>query len=51
MAAGHLLCSAATLFSGKTYSHIANWAKFINLEYIYHTQCYEIQRGIQIPHI
>ena len=51
MAAGNLLCSAATLFSGETYSHIANWAKFVNLEYIGHTQFYEIQRGILIPAI
>ena len=49
MAAGNLLCSAATLYSGETYSHIANWAKFLNLQFIGHTQFYEIQRDILVP--
>ena len=51
LAAGNLLCSAATLYSGETYSHIANWAKFLNLQYIGHSQFYEIQRDILVPSI
>ena len=51
MVAGNLLCSAATLYSGETYSHIANWAKFLNLLFIGHSQFYEIQRDILVPSI
>ena len=51
MAAGNLLYSAATLYSGETYCCIANWGNFLNLQFIGHTQCYEIQRDILVPQV
>ena len=49
MPAGNLLCSAATFFSGETHTHLNNFCKFINLQFIGHTKFYEIQSNLIIP--
>jgi len=43
IAAGNLLSSAAILFSGNTFSHIAQFASFLNLKFFSHTTYYNIQ--------
>ena len=49
MPAGNLFCSAATFFSGETHTHLNNFCKFINLQFIGHTKFYEIQSNLTIP--
>ena len=49
MPAGNLLCSAATFFSGETYTHLSNFAKFMNLQFIGHSQYCQIQSNLIIP--
>ena len=46
IAAGNLLSSAAILFSGNTFSHIAQFASFLNLKFFSHTTYYNIQTSI-----
>ncbi|KAL2102342.1 hypothetical protein ACEWY4_001510 [Coilia grayii] len=45
----NLLFSAATLFSGSTYTEIAEWASILNLLILKSTQFYSIQRENLIP--
>ncbi|KAL2102312.1 hypothetical protein ACEWY4_001480 [Coilia grayii] len=45
----NLLFSAATLFSGSTYTEIAEWASILNLQILKSTQFYSIQRENLIP--
>ena len=49
MPAGNLLCSAATFFSGEKYTDLNNFAKFMNLQFIGHSQYYQIQSNLLIP--
>jgi hypothetical protein len=44
MPAVNLLSSASTIFCGQTYTHIAEFAKFINLKYMSGTTFHRIQR-------
>jgi solute carrier family 8 (sodium/calcium exchanger) len=44
MSAGNLLVSAATLFCGQTYTHIAQFAEFMNLKFITESTFITIQR-------
>ena len=44
MPAGNLLASAATLFCGQTYTHIAQFAEFMNLKFITESTFTTIQR-------
>jgi len=43
IAAGNLLSSAAILFSGNTFSHIVQFALFLNFKFFSHTTYYNIQ--------
>ena len=49
MPAGNLLACAATLFSGQTYSHISQFASFLNLKFVSHTTYDKIQRQNLMP--
>ena len=49
IAAGNLLSSAAILFSGNTFSHIAQFASFLNLKFFSHTTFYNIQNKYLFP--
>ena len=49
IAAGNLLSSAAILFSGNTFSHIAQFASFLNLKFFSHTTFYDIQNKYLFP--
>ena len=49
IAAGHLLSSAAILFSGNTFSRIAQFASFLNLKFFSHTTFYNIQNKYLFP--
>ncbi|XP_060581296.1 uncharacterized protein LOC132737932 [Ruditapes philippinarum] len=49
MPASNLLCSAALLFCGQTYTHIAEFAKFMNLGFMSDTTFYRIQRDQVMP--
>ena len=49
IAAGNLLSSAAILFSGNTFSHIAQFASFLNLKFFSHTTYYNIQKKYLFP--
>ena len=49
IAAGNLLSSAAILFSGNTFSHIAQFATFLNLKFFSHTTFYNIQNKYLFP--
>ena len=49
MPAGNLLCSVATFFSGETYTHLRNFAKFMNLQFIGHSQYYQMKSNLIIP--
>lgn len=51
MPTGNLLMSAATLFTGQTYSHIAEFADVLNLQYFSKTTYYDIQKRWLIPTI
>ena len=42
-AAGNLLIPAAVLFSGNTYKHIADFAKYLNLKFVSFSHYYNIQ--------
>ena len=48
-AAGNLLASAAILFSGNTFSHIAQFASFLNMKFFSHTTYYNIQKKYLFP--
>ena len=48
-AAGNLLASAAILFSGNTFSHIAQFASFLNMKFFSHTTYYNIQKRYLFP--
>ena len=49
IAAGNLLSSAAILFSGNTFSRIAQFASFLNLKFFSHTTFYNIQNKYLFP--
>ena len=49
IAAGNLLSSAAILFSGNTFSRIAQFASFLNLKFFSHTTYYNIQNKYLFP--
>ena len=49
MPAGNLLASAATLFCGQTYTHIAQFAEFMNLKFITESTFTTIQREYLMP--
>jgi len=49
MPAGNLLFCAATLFSGQTFAHMQNVARFLNFQFLSHTSFYEIQRTNLMP--
>ena len=49
IAAGNLLSSAAILFSGNTFSHIAQFASFLNLKFFSHTTSSNIQNKYLFP--
>lgn len=49
MAAGNLLTCAALLFSGQTYTHISQFASFLNLKFPTHTTFNRIQRENLMP--
>ena len=46
IAAGNLLFSAAILFSGNTFSHISQFASFLNLKFFSQATFYNIQNNI-----
>ena len=48
-AAGNLLIPASILFSGNTYKHIADFAKYLNLELIQSSHYYTTQTTILFP--
>ena len=48
-AAGNLLIPASILFSGNTYKHIADFAKYLNLEFIQSSHYYTTQTTILLP--
>ena len=48
-AAGNLLIPASILFSGNTYKHIADFAKYLNLEFIQSSHYYSTQTTILFP--
>ena len=41
MPAGNLLCTAATFLSGETYAHMNNFAQFMNLQFLGHSQFFK----------
>ena len=47
-AAGNLI-PAAILFSGNTYKHIADFAHYLNLQFIQHSHYYKTQKTILFP--
>ena len=49
MPAGNLLISASTLFCGQTYTHMSQFANFMNLKFIGKTTFQTIQRDIVMP--
>ena len=49
MAAGNLLTCAAILFSGQTYTHVSQFASFLNLKFPTHTTFTRIQRENLMP--
>ena len=49
IASGNLLSSAAILFSGNTFSRIAQFASFLNLKFFSHTTYYNIQNKYLFP--
>ena len=49
MPAGNLLASAATLFSGQTHSHLAQFATFLNLKFVSRATFDRIQRQHLMP--
>ena len=49
IAAGNLLASAAILFSGNTFSRIAQFASFLKLKFFSHTTYYNIQNRYLFP--
>ena len=49
IAAGNLLSSAAILFSGNTFSRVAQFASFLNLKFFSHTTYYNIQKKYLFP--
>ncbi|KAK3083763.1 hypothetical protein FSP39_002787 [Pinctada imbricata] len=49
MPAGNLLVSAATLFSGQTFTHISQFSQFMNLKFIGKTTYQTIQREVLMP--
>ena len=49
MPAGNLLVSAVTLFCGQTYTHIAQFAEFMNLKFITESTFTTIQREYLMP--
>ena len=49
IAAGNLLYSAAILFSGNTFSRMAQFASFLNLKFFSHTTFYNIQNKYLFP--
>ena len=49
IAAGNLLTSAAILFSGKTFSRIAQFASFLKLKFFSHTTYYNLQNKFLFP--
>ena len=48
-AAGNLLTSAAILFSGNTFSRIAQFASFLKLKFFSHSTFYNIQNKFLFP--
>ncbi|XP_071850742.1 uncharacterized protein [Apostichopus japonicus] len=51
MPIGNLLCSAATMFSGLTYERVAQFMKFLNLQFFSATTFYDLQKMYLIPEI
>ncbi len=49
MAENNLLTAAATLFTGKTYSQISEWASLLNIQLPQKTTYYSIQSSYLIP--
>lgn len=49
MAENNILTAAATLFNGKTYTHISEWASLLNLQIPQKTTYYSIQSCCLIP--
>ncbi|CAG2243572.1 unnamed protein product [Mytilus edulis] len=49
MPAGNLLVTAITMLCGQTYTHIAQFAEFMNLKFIGSSSYYTIQREIRMP--
>lgn len=48
-AAGNLLIPAAILFSGNTYQHIKDFAKYLNLQFVSKSHYYKIQKHMLFP--
>ena len=48
-AAGNLLIPAATLYSGNTYKHTADFARHLNLQFVSPSHYYKIQKTILFP--
>ncbi|PIK51967.1 hypothetical protein BSL78_11115 [Apostichopus japonicus] len=51
MPIGYFLCSAATMFSGLTYQRVAQFMKFLNLQFFSATTFYDLQKMYLIPEI
>ena len=49
MPVGNLLVSAATLFSGQTFTHLSQFSEFLNMKFISHTTFNKIQREYLMP--
>ena len=49
IAAGNLLSSVDILFSGNTFSHVAQCASFLNLKFFSHTTFYNVQNKYLFP--
>ncbi|CAG2187304.1 unnamed protein product [Mytilus edulis] len=49
MPVGNLRVSAATLFSGQTFTHLSQFSEFLNMKFISHTTFNKIQRDCLMP--
>ena len=48
-AAGNLLIPATILFTGNTYKHTADFAKYLNLQFVSSSHYYTTQKAILFP--